>query len=542
MNDRFSADPNVVFMTAVLDDLAAGRLLVPRFQRPLVWRWDQRRDLLNSIYEGLPIGALMIWIGDSDRVERYSRLGPYVLPVPKPGENRFLLDGVQRVSTLFGALRASSDWDDIDVESDETVKDFSILVDLDSKSENERFIREIDVIPSARSDDPSRYLPLRIVLDSRELLRFQRGVPAGLEHRIDSSDLTAGAFRQYKIPVITLSNASLEVVTKSFQRVNSRGTPINEMHMINALTYSEDFDLLQEERRLRREVITLPSWQNIDQDIVLRALKLELGVDFYSPSPEQASRKLKANPMLLEKVFRGINKSAIFLRSGAKIDSPALVPYRLQVISMASILSGNSALGVEELLSWFWVTTYAEVFAASARQSENAIADLQRFAETGKFQWTLRPAPLVQPLLGRKTDFRSARGKALAIALARRVDEVCLGYGADVLNSYGKEAFCSVAQQPHLRGRAGLRFILKPQELPSFKHRLTSGKITSEECIAHIISDKSIEHINADDFNAFCDQREQDIFRYEEKYVFGPSFRFLGLGFAFSDKKVFHED
>jgi hypothetical protein len=531
MRDRFSADPTVVFMTAVLDDIAEGRLQIPRFQRPLVWRWDQRRDLLSSIFEGLPIGALMIWISGSEPVERYEKLGPYLLPKPTPGsENRYVMDGIQRLSTLFGALRAQEDWVDMDDEEDQAVADFVVYVDLDAEEDQERFIREVDLPRTLRVSDPSRFLPLRNIVDSRDLLRFQRSVPQGKEERIDAADEVAAAFRQYKIPIITLNSASLETVTKSFQRVNSRGSIMSEMHMINALTFSNEFDLLRIERELRRDVLSEVGWDGIDQDVILRALKLHLGVEFYTPKPEELGRKLKQRPEALNEIFGGLAQVAAILRANVGIASHDLIPYKLQLIALAELGSRvDLKIIADDLFAWFWMSTYTEAFGASARQSENAIDDLRRYTNIGDFTWSGRSQPSVRSLIGRKLDFRSARGKALGLALAIAKEESGGGAVVELLNRYHGEAFCNASSESTTRGRVGFRFVLQPAELPQFKQRLWMGELTPSEKQQNLISEDAESEMALGNDVGFALAREQDIFEYEMRRLINPAFEHLHL-------------
>src|ERR1051326_4711324 len=103
----FYSDPHVQFLSQLLDEIGAGHLQVPRFQRPMVWNWDRRRELLVSIRDGIPIGAIMVWRTAKATVECYDHLGPHALLSPPTGATRqYLLDGVQRLSTLYGALHS----------------------------------------------------------------------------------------------------------------------------------------------------------------------------------------------------------------------------------------------------------------------------------------------------------------------------------------------------------------------------------------------------------------------------------------------------
>lgn len=61
-----------------------GAFIVPSFQRGLVWTLEQKRRLIESIYKGLPIGAI-VW-------NQSRKVGPC---------DRWLLDGQQRVTAII---------------------------------------------------------------------------------------------------------------------------------------------------------------------------------------------------------------------------------------------------------------------------------------------------------------------------------------------------------------------------------------------------------------------------------------------------------
>jgi len=524
MHDRFSADPTVVFMTSVLDDIETGKLQIPRFQRPLVWKWEQRRDFFSSVFEGLPIGALMIWLTEGEHISAYETLGPHRLPAPKSaGEARYLMDGVQRVSTLFGALRARTDWAEFDDPSEVSVEDFVVFADLEAERESERFLRSVDIDPAVRERDPTRFLPLNIILDSRELLKFQRDLAADHEARIDAADAIASAFRQYKIPLITLKSASLEIVTKSFERINSRGADMSELHMLNALTYSPTFDLLKRDRELRHSVLAAVGWHEVDSDVVLRCLKRRVDANIYKTNPDDVSEKIRRDPLALDVVFRGIAQTANYLRSSFGIRTPNLVPYRMQIVGLTEAkLSGENDTADEQLSDWFWLTTYTEAFGSSARQTENALADLNKYVETGVFSWSLKDRPVVRPLRNLRTDFRSARVKALAFALARSADDAEAGAGQRLLLEFGREAFCQVPLDVADRSRAAFRFLLPPGEAYVFKSRLLTGDLSDAERLRHLISDEASEAAEAEDMDYFAYLRERDMFSYEREAILNP--------------------
>ncbi|RYG88910.1 MAG: DUF262 domain-containing protein [Alphaproteobacteria bacterium] len=536
MADRFSADPTVVFMTAVLDDIATGKLLIPRFQRPLVWKWEQRRDLLGSIYEGLPVGALMLWVSDGEAIGTYESLGPHRLPKPASGsENRYLMDGVQRVSTLYGALRAERSWEEFDDSAGAAIQDFVVYADLDAQREQDRFVREMDIRALDRLMDPTRYMPLNVMLDTKDFIRFQRSIPPEHEARMDVADGIAGAFREYKVPLITLKSASLEVVTKSFQRVNSRGADMSELHMLNALSYSSSFDLLSHDRNLRERLLAPQGWGKIDQDVVLRCLKLRLGADLYTTNPDEISEQLKSDPTVVDEVFAGLSRSAEFLSERLNIHRPELVPYRMQLVGLARVLFNREWREIaQELTDWFWISTYTEAFGSSARQSENALADLDSYIRTGQFRWSLREVPTVRSLRDLRVDFRAARVKALALALARRRAEHQPSAREPV--PFGPDSFAQVVFDEALRGRAGFRFQLAPAEAQQFRQALAERILTQDERSAHLISENAAAYASHGAWGPFVELREQDILAYELSHIVAPAAGRMNLPIANAER------
>nr|WP_242623219.1 DUF262 domain-containing protein [Pseudonocardia sediminis] len=51
---------NETKLGTILDQIDAGSMLLPEFQRGYVWNRDQVRGLMRSLYHGYPVGALLV--------------------------------------------------------------------------------------------------------------------------------------------------------------------------------------------------------------------------------------------------------------------------------------------------------------------------------------------------------------------------------------------------------------------------------------------------------------------------------------------------
>ena len=89
-------------VSSILEYIDNGLVALPEFQRGYVWNSDQVRGLLRSLYQRHPVGGLLVWVTESkDAAHR----GDGTLAV---GMVKLLLDGQQRVTTLYGIIRGKA--------------------------------------------------------------------------------------------------------------------------------------------------------------------------------------------------------------------------------------------------------------------------------------------------------------------------------------------------------------------------------------------------------------------------------------------------
>src|SRR6266508_6734880 len=70
-----------------------------RFQRGYVCNRDQVRGLMQSLYRKVPVGSLLVWV---TKTETANARGDGTLT---PGSVKLLLDGQQRITSLYGIIR-----------------------------------------------------------------------------------------------------------------------------------------------------------------------------------------------------------------------------------------------------------------------------------------------------------------------------------------------------------------------------------------------------------------------------------------------------
>src|SRR5579859_5299836 len=87
--------------------IAQGKTQLPDFQRGWVWDDEHIRSLLASVSQSYPIGAVMMLQAGNDDVRFKPRVVEGVVLGGPVQPERFILDGQQRLTSLFMALLSS---------------------------------------------------------------------------------------------------------------------------------------------------------------------------------------------------------------------------------------------------------------------------------------------------------------------------------------------------------------------------------------------------------------------------------------------------
>jgi hypothetical protein len=511
----YVSDPQVQYLSQLLEELGRGQIQVPRFQRPLVWEPQQQLELLRSVRDGIPMGALMVWRTEKHDVQCYPSLGRYQLsrPSAKDGAVRqYLLDGVQRLSTLYAATRLPEEVPQHDGVAfyDLDVDDFAFLESDDART-------------------PS-HLALGLLFDSVKLLKFQRAIPARSDHWIERCDRLARSFREYKVAVIPIVTDDIGMATRTFQRINSQGTEMGELHMVHALSWSSEFDLLERIAELKERYLTPVGWGQCDDErILLAACKAALGFDIYSADPDKLSSSLQKNNESVEEAISAVATAALFLRERCHLSTPDLLPYSLQAVAIAEMfrrVSSPSERSKELVSAWFWLTTYSEhFFGLSGSRLATTINDVCSMGSDEVPRWSGIRLYARKPL-NEKFDFRHARAKGIALLLASRKPQSVDGDAQEPMDFLAAEPKNAIGHLLPARfvsktayASFGNRVILAGQSLSTLRDSLGTGSVNRSVLESHLIPAEAAALAAKGDWSKFVEARRNYINEEEEAFA-----------------------
>ncbi|GIM54641.1 GmrSD restriction endonuclease domain-containing protein [Capnocytophaga cynodegmi] len=89
---------NQYLIEVILASVKAGEIAIPEIQRPFVWDSSKVRDLMDSLYQGYPIGYVIAWRNPNVKLKDGSL---------SEGK-KVLIDGQQRITALTAALLGQS--------------------------------------------------------------------------------------------------------------------------------------------------------------------------------------------------------------------------------------------------------------------------------------------------------------------------------------------------------------------------------------------------------------------------------------------------
>lgn len=202
-------------VSSILGYVENSQIAIPEIQRPFVWKGEEVRALIDSLYEGYPIGYLIVWQNSQVRVRGFG----------KGGTKKILIDGQQRVTALMAALLGKE-------VLDEQYQSHRIRIAFNplAQSSENRFS-----VCDAEHEKDSRWIPDISIFFRRDFSfrQFEKDYKAAnpgedfslLEESVD----TLKEIVKHQVGVIELSFLlDIDVVSEIFIRINLQGKPLNQ--------------------------------------------------------------------------------------------------------------------------------------------------------------------------------------------------------------------------------------------------------------------------------------------------------------------------
>ncbi len=363
---------NTIKIDKLLSRIEDGDIKVPAFQRGFVWDQEQIIELLHSIYSDYPIGSILLW-NSNERLNSTRNIGGFSIPDKSPTYPvNYVLDGQQRLSTIYGAFCKNRE---LDRHSHHVVKTDPKIFDIWFDLITQKFVPHEDI------KDAAKAFPLKSLFNINEYLLEQEKL--NTDHRAIVAKLLQ-KFNNYEIPIVTISKREKDEVGVIFERINNTGERLTTLDLMVAWTWSDSFHLKEKIDELL-DTLESKSFGDLPDKIILQCLS---GIIKESTSTKTilslSSKEVKDN---FEILTSSLEKVIDFL-STELIVSRDFLPHVQQIIPLTYYFAKAKAPTADQLVcikKWFWKTSFSRRY--SSQTDDKMDADIAFFKDVikGKF-------------------------------------------------------------------------------------------------------------------------------------------------------------
>lgn len=204
------------------------KIVVPKYQRGIVWKENQKKELIDSIKKGIPFGSILLYYDEN-------------------ANNYRLIDGLQRCTTIYEFISNPAnffDIDDIDDDAIDTLKEQIGTVSNEETVKNK--IIEI-ILKWIKTEHKTMQDVVRMQFYGCAKM-ISEEFPTLKGKETETVEIIKPMFDKYiqmceqmlntKIPAIVISGSE-EILPTVFERINSKGSQLTKWQ-IYAATWSDD--------------------------------------------------------------------------------------------------------------------------------------------------------------------------------------------------------------------------------------------------------------------------------------------------------------
>lgn len=347
---KITIKPEREYLREVAAKLKEGVYAIPAFQRDFVWHSNQVIDLFDSISKGYPIGSIILWKPKKGEEPYAKDIISERISESEVAEY-YILDGRQRTTAFFGCIY---DWEN-------KPEIYHLYYDLEQDSFTYKAKRKEKVSLCLVSHIFDTYKMLGLLQQVMQDIKDENTARQYIEKIKELNTI----LQQYEIGEMLIDNCTLEESSTVFSRINSKGTDISKVAMLQARTYKEKGSVLLSDS-INRIINNLSAYGfgDLKSDDVLNCCYRYVGRNFYDNKVMDSllNANLETIVPLLE---TDITKAVKFLNERCGVIDYRLLPYNRQLIALAAFFKEKPQATEDELKEmerWFFYTTYQQTF------------------------------------------------------------------------------------------------------------------------------------------------------------------------------------
>ena len=344
----------------LLDEISRDHIRLPEIQRKYVWKDRQVRRLLDSLYHEFPIGQILLWDTDelptTKNIKGIDKEGIF----PSIDKPKIVLDGQQRLRSLYRALSKEKDpkidiWFNLDTEK---FQKYSNKFKCNPKWVSVRDIinKETHILTIIKKIKESNICEMNDEREKQYADRIEKLKKIG----------------DYNIPIEVFKSDSYDDATELFVRINSQGTRLKNAELVMA----------QLALRLPKMIIdtfekSMEKYKNngfnLDTRFLTRAL-IAIGTgqsrfkhltEFWNKSESEISK-------IWRDTEKAVDNAVNFVRHNSRIEKSSRLPSLNALITLSAYFNKYPKIAKEVesgLLRWFYLAQLRGRYSGSSESN-----------------------------------------------------------------------------------------------------------------------------------------------------------------------------
>ncbi|MFZ1320854.1 MAG: DUF262 domain-containing protein [Ignavibacteria bacterium] len=384
---------------------------IPQIQRKFVWTKKQVCDLMDSIYNHIPIGVFLTWKTQGTKTAELRPNSNSIIP-PFNYSNKYasiIIDGQQRLSTIYGIIKGITPQEDENANIDFTKVYFNTETNNEKKfsykgnrlSSDYKYVQLTELLVNPPNKLSNRYGIKGLRL--REIIKCRK------------------QFLSYKYYSLIIETKNQNEVKETFIRVNSKGMTVSSADILFARTTKIGLrDRITETRRSLKH-----GFNKINEKVLISTIALiegeksigQIAIDNFEKKFNKSKITLTDFKKNWKKIYNAFTRANDYLADEFKITSLDLLPSE-NIFTMLSLFfyykdARPSVFQKTELKKWFWNTSIGERYSG-ANFNRNIKPDIEFIKSLAKGRNTkyqikdkIDPTELLQK------DYKSRRSTAV---------------------------------------------------------------------------------------------------------------------------------
>ncbi|RJE74959.1 DUF262 domain-containing protein [Reichenbachiella sp. MSK19-1] len=199
----------------LLSWIKSGEIAIPEIQRPFVWKSAKVRDLIDSLYQGFPVGYIITWRNPDVKL--------------KNGElsagKKVLIDGQQRITALTAAIVGQR-------VLNKNYKEINIRISFNPLTET------FDVLNKAYENSPEWINNINPIINdeisiTKAIKQYLTENPEADEDLIEERIENLKRIKNKQVGIIELDHSlDIDTVTEIFIRINQKGVVLSNADFV----------------------------------------------------------------------------------------------------------------------------------------------------------------------------------------------------------------------------------------------------------------------------------------------------------------------